>query len=354
LSRRLWATKVGLMEDWIDTAGLIALAVENGYKVSARSLELWRYRGLLPRGRQPKGRAAWLYPPASEPQLLRLLHWREKTRSLDLILVVLWIEGFQINIADARPSLHRFVDALERTVARELKDADDLSAAIDALARKLVGKRGKTAIPRVARMTADERTRAFAYALAFAFNAEDEIARRKGDAVLLERLLGFRTGRSGGLAAIMPLDEDTLRIAGLRSPAKLRTVLDSATDDEFEFVRRIVHVVAVWTPLLIPKFVEQYGAKATPVVEFARKLLDGLHPDYYGFAVIAMLTSLHAKGQAAGELRGQLETITPAAINLDLLASLPTDQRLPALKVLPPGDQREVASELARRKKSTG
>ena len=33
-------------------------------------------------------------------------------------------------------------------------------------------------------MTMDERTRACAYALAFAFNDEGEIARRKGDAVL--------------------------------------------------------------------------------------------------------------------------------------------------------------------------
>ena len=63
-----------MKDDWIDAPGLIALAAEHGYKVSARSLELWRYRGLLPRGEQPTGRAAWLYPPVSKGQLLRLLH----------------------------------------------------------------------------------------------------------------------------------------------------------------------------------------------------------------------------------------------------------------------------------------
>lgn len=209
-----------MKDDWIDAASLIELAAKHDFKVRARSLELWRYRGLLPRGEQPTGRAAWLYPPVSKSQLLRLLHWREKTRSLDLILIALWIEGFKIDIADARASLRAFVDAWEREMTRELDGAGDVSTAIEVLARKFAGKRGKAALPRVARMTMDERIRACAYALAFAFNDEDEIARRKGDAVLLERMLGLRTGRGGGLATVMPLDEDTLRQRACVLPAR--------------------------------------------------------------------------------------------------------------------------------------
>lgn len=338
--------------DWIDAPGLIALAAERGDTISARSLELWRYRGLLPRGEQPAGRVAWLYPPVSKSQLLRLLYWRGKTRSLDLILIALWIEGFPIDVARARASLRAFVDAWERELARELDGADDVSSAIEALARKFAGKRGKAAIPRIARMTADERIRACAYALAFAFNAEEEIARRKDDAVLLERMLGFRTGRSGGLATVMPLDEDTLRLAGLRPPGQLRAMLDSATDDEFEFVRRLLHAIAVWIPLVIPQFIEQHGEQAKPVGELARRLFENLRPEYHAFAATAMLASLHAKGHPADGLRNQLAAATPAAINLDLITMLPKGKRRSAFDQLPAQDQRQVAGELARRRKN--
>ncbi len=298
------------------------------------------------------GRAAWLYPPVSNSQLLRLLHWREKTRSLDLILIALWIEGLKIDITDARASLRAFVDAWEREMTRELDGAGDVSTAIEVLARKFAGKRGKAALPRIARMTMDERIRACAYALAFAFNDEDEIARRKGDAVLLERMLGFRTGRGGGLAAAMPLDEDTLRLAGLRPPGQLRAMLDSATDDEFEFVRRLLHAAVVWIPLVIPQFIEQYGEKAKPVGELTRSMFEDLRPEYHAFAATGMLASLHAKGHPADELRRQLATATPAAITIDLLGTLPSEERRPAFEQLPTHDQQQVAGEFAQRRKN--
>ncbi len=339
-----------MLDDWIDARRLIALAAEQGYTVSARSLELWRYRGLLPRGEQPIGRAAWVYPPVSGSQLLRLLHWRGKTRSLDLVLIALWIEGFQIDIANARTSLRVFVDAWEQEMTRELDGAGDVSSAIEALARKFAGKRGKAALPRIARMTSDERIRACAYALAFAFNDEAEIARRKGDAVLFERMLGLRSGRGGGLATAIPLDGDTLRLAGLRPPGELRAMLDSATDDEFEFVRRLLHAIVVWLPLLIPQFIQHFGEKARPVGDLMHRLFTDLPAEHYAFAAIGMLASLNAKGHAADELRRQLSTVTPVAINLDLLATLEPEKRRHVFEQLPPQDRGQIAGELAKRR----
>jgi hypothetical protein len=335
---------------WVDTAALIAAAAEAGHKVSARSLEQWRYRGLLPRGKQPTGRAAWLYPPASRDQLLRLLHWRAKTRTLDLITVALWVEGFEIDVPHARASLHAFVDAWERELSRELEGANDVSAAIDALARKLAGKRGRAAMPRLARMTADERIRACAYALAFAFNADEEIERRKDDAPLLERMLGFRHGRGGGLASVVPLDEDTLRLAGFRPPDELRDMLDSATSDEFEFVRRLLHAIVVWIPLFIPQFMARYGEKARPLGELARKLFADLPPEHYAFAATAMLASLYANGHPADELRRRLAEATPGTINVEMLGGLPYEERRPAFDRLSTQDQRETAGEIQRRR----
>jgi hypothetical protein len=343
---------MGAMNDagWVDAASLIVLAAENGHKVSARSLEQWRYRGLLPRGKQPVGRTAWLYPPISKSQLLRLLYWRRKTRSLDLIGLALWIEGFEIDVATARASLCAFVDALERELTRELEGLSDVSSAIDALARKVASKRGRAALPRLSRMTVDERVRACGYALAFAFNADEEIQRRKDDAPLLERMLGLRHGRSGGLASVLPLDEDTLRLAGFRPPSELRAMLDSVTDDEFEFIRRLLHATVVWIPLFIPQFIERYGEKARPVGELARKLFADLPPEHYAFAATAMLASLHTKGHTADELRRQLSTVTPVAINLDLLATLEPEKRRHAFDQLPSQDQGQIAGELSRRR----
>jgi hypothetical protein len=254
-----------------------------------------------------------------------LLYWRGKTRSLDLIGLALWVEGFEIGVATARASLRAFVDAWERELARELEGANDVSGAIDALARKFASKRGRAALPRLSRMTADERVRACAYALALAFNAEEEIERRKDDAHLLERMLGFRHGRGGGLAGVLPLDEDTLRLAGFRPPGELRAMLDSATNDEFEFVRRLLHAIVVWVPLFIPQLVAQFGEKARLVGELARKLFADLPPEYYAFAATAMLASLHARGHPADELRRQLVQATQATINLEMLSAHPPE-----------------------------
>jgi hypothetical protein len=339
-----------MLDDWIEARRLIELAAEQGYTVSTRSLELWRYRRLLPRGEQPVGRAAWVYPPVSESQLLRLLHWRGKTRSLDLVLIALWVEGFQIDIVDTRNSLRAFVDAWEQEIARELDGAGDVSSAIEVLARKFAGKRGKGALPRIVRMTSDERIRACAYALAFAFNDEAEIARRKGDAVLFERMLGLRSGRGGGLASAIPIDEDSLRLAGLRPPGELRAMLDSATDDEFEFVRRLLHALVVWLPLLIPQFVQHFGEKARPVGDLMRRLFTDLPAEHYAFATIGMLASLNAKGHAADELRRRLSTVTPVAINLDLLATIEPEKRRRVFEQLPPQDQGQIAGALAKRR----
>jgi hypothetical protein len=230
------------------------------------------------------------------------------------------------------------------------QSADELELVVGGRVEHGVQLAGRTAIPRLARMTADERIRACAYALAFAFNAEEEIERRKDDAPLLERMLGFRHGRGGGLASIVPLDENTLRVAGFRPPSELHAMLDSATDDEFEFVRRLLHAAVVWMPLLVPQFIAQFGEKAKPVGELARKLFADLPPEHYAFAATAMLASLQAKGHPADELRRQLGQVTQGTINLEMLSVLPSEERRSAFKQLPDQDQRDAAGELMRRR----
>jgi len=142
-----------------------------------------------------------------------------------------------------------------------------------------------------------------------------------------------------------------LRLAGFRPPGELRDMLDSATDDEFEFVRRLLHAIVVWIPLFIPQFMAQFGEKARPLGELARKLFADLPPEHYAFAATAMLASLHAKGHPADELRRQLAQATPGTINVEMLSALPTEERRPAFEQLSAQDQREAAGELTRRRK---
>src|ERR1700722_1373782 len=174
-----------------------------------------------------------------------------------------------------------------------------------------------------------------ACAYALAFNAEEEIKRRKDDAPLLERMLGFRHGRGGGLASVLPLDEDTLRVAGFRPPGELRAMRDSTTDAELELVCRLLHAIIAWIPLFIPQFFERFGEKARPLGELARKLLPDLPPERYAFAATAMLASLNAKGHAADDLRRQLSTVTPVATSLNLLATLVPEKRRRAFRPAP-------------------
>src|SRR5947209_1494667 len=99
----------------IDAAGLIAAAANHGFKVSHRSLELWRYRGLLPRGRRSPGtKAGCVYPAHTQAQLLRLLHWRHRTRRLDSVLIALWVDGFDVCPDHARAAMIRIVDSISR------------------------------------------------------------------------------------------------------------------------------------------------------------------------------------------------------------------------------------------------
>ncbi|MGO9490379.1 MAG: hypothetical protein ACLQBB_15310 [Solirubrobacteraceae bacterium] len=316
------------MEDWLQVRDLMELAERDGHSVSARSLELWRYRGLLPRGqRAPTGRAAWRYPPSSGPQLLRLLHWRERTRSLELIRIALWLDGFAIELDGVRDSLLALLEHWTRAIERELGDGD-ITERIELLARKAAGKRGRAALPRKVRMSADERTRACAYALACMLGAEEEIERRRKDAVLLERMLGLRSGRGAAIASFMPLEERTLRMARPPSPEHLRRVLTDAPPEELELVRAALNLATTWAPLLLPALLEQFGARAVALVDVSVELLGNPPPEYKAFAVITLLVSLHARGHAVAELSAQLQQITAAEVDRELFELLPESRRI--------------------------
>lgn len=339
----------------IDAPGLIAAAAAEGFTVSPRSLELWRYRGLLPRPRRAMGtKGAWLYARQTEAQLLRLLRWREQTRRLDVILIGLWVDGFDIRSDDALAAMVRIVDSFSREMLGELGGAEDKSAALERLAHKLASKRGRGGLPRVVRMPASERTRAVAFMLAHLLDLEEEIANRAGDRVLLERMFGLRSGHAGGFAAMLGTDQDPMRIPRLPSRAKLQEMLRAASEEEVELVRRVAHVLVVWIPLLLPSLVDEYGAKAARFQDFMSALGTDPGPDLHAFAAITILMSVHIQAPSIDELRSQLRTFTPAAVNLELLDGIAVERRGEAFTGLPQRDQDELADALRVRRASRG
>jgi hypothetical protein len=339
------------MEGWVDTTALLEAAREQGDEVTARSLELWRYRGLLPRGeRHSQGRAVWLYPPVAVDQLLRLLCWRKQTRSHDLIRIALWVDGFDMDLDTIRGSLAAFSGALWRAVIQELAH-DDPAAGLESLARKLANRRGKFAIPRVVRMSADERTRACAAALAYAFQLDSEMAKRQDDLVLFERMLGLRSGHNGGLVAAMtPGDIPTL-VPKLPSPSQLDASLQNASPEALELARRVTRMTVVWVPLVLPGVLESYGAQAQPVLRMTEEMFSNISPTYYAFSLTLILLALTAGGPNIEDLRGQLAEFTPGAVGVEFLKMLPAGDRANAFHSVPPPERRAVAAEIEKRKR---
>lgn len=342
-------------EDWVDAEALQAAARASGTPVTARQLELWRYRGLLPRPTRHKGgRALWLYPPGTREQLLRLLHWRDRAPSLDLVRVGLWLDGFAIDVEGVRASLVSFVDAWTSMLEREEPPGKrDQVATVDALARRLASMRSRAPLPHLVRMTLVERTRAYGYMVAVMFNATEEIERRRDDAVLLERILGLRSGRADGLSAAMGLDAVSDQLARLPTPDIARRVIAEASDDEYELVRRVVQMMTIWTPVLAALLLNEGGAKAQPFATLMRNFFSDIPPGFYPFLLCVLLVSLHAKDLDQTALRTHVAALASGVVDAELLTELPAGTRRDAFKKLPERTQADVKSELRLRHKST-
>ena len=97
------------VEPRIDTALLIRLATHWGYpEVGSRRLQTFRSEGLLPspptvgwEGQTP----IKIYPPHTPRQLRSLLYWQEKTKNHDELRVVMWLEGYPIELHRVQTSV---------------------------------------------------------------------------------------------------------------------------------------------------------------------------------------------------------------------------------------------------------
>lgn len=349
---------MGVMKDgWTDSVGLIELASEHGHTVTPRSLEDWRYKGLLPRPvRQSKGRAVWLYPPGARRQLLRLLHWHARADTLHAVRIALWVEGFEIDQDSVRDSLRSLLDREAAAAKREPWPAEDLSTAIDLLASSAARMRGRAPFPRVVRMTQKDRTRACAYALALMSGDQQEVERRSDDAKLFERMLGLRSGHAGGLAAeLSPLNGMNIsRLQQLISVEHIGEVIDTASAEEYELVRLIGRAMLLWLPMLLPVMRQLAGQKGAPLVDAGLEMFGDPAAEAYVVSTVGMLVSLHAKAHAGEEIRSLLAGITPGAIDSEIFSFIPAEMRDTLFRQLPSHQRKHLNDELARSRADPG
>jgi hypothetical protein len=314
---------MGLMEGrGLRSADLIALATKHGGKVSARSLENWRYRGLLPRPDQQPGRAVWVYPAGTDDQLLRLLHWRQRTARHDLIRIALWVECFPVDLDLVREDLIAVVDSAAEVVERELQDNQgNLLTSIDAVSRKLAAGRGKAAAPRVARMSKEERERAVTYMLSAALGRREGADPQGDGLMLLERMMGLRRGKGWRDETVIPLPGG-MPIPVLPTPEQARTAIRGARPEEFEIARYAIRMGVVWLPVILPQALGENPFKTQALLELAQRLIDELDPTMYALLTIAILISLGAKNTPIDELREHVKTLAPESLDRELAREL--------------------------------
>ncbi|MFD8911714.1 hypothetical protein [Streptomyces sp. NPDC059575] len=232
---------------------LLRAAMSAGFgTMTERRLEDFRQDGLMPRpvragndGRRP----VWIYPVGSDQQLVQLLRWREHTQNVDVLRVVLWVEGFPVALDAVRASatavlttlLHEVEQDLQTEASRQgLDPVTEQDAVMSAVATTMAAKRGKNALPRPIRVTADERATAVAHLLQiFALGKQPDVTEEEAETI--EKVLGVSPGRRQRVEEADPWltgpASALVDAADFVSLPKMANALADATDSEWEEAR---------------------------------------------------------------------------------------------------------------------
>ena len=254
--------------------------------------------------------------------MLRLLHWRSRSRHHQGILLALWVEGFPIELARVRAGLPHFIDEWEEMARREIMRAGKGSeaTAVAVLGAEMARRRSKAPLPHRARMSLAERERAYAYMAASILGNQEELHIRDLDLPALERLLGLRTGRDGGLSREMGLRNKDGVADRLPTPAQARAALAAAHDDELELARRGVWIMVNLIPTIVKQLLAKDGAKAIDLIDIIDHLFGDPPADALAFLVPTLLVSLRAHGATIEETREHLAALAPAQVGPELAA----------------------------------
>jgi hypothetical protein len=257
--------------DGLESAELVRVAAEAGYRVSIRMLESFRAESLLPRpvrtgyrGRVP----VWTYPSWARQQLLALLSWRDRTKDPRALRMLLWLEGLPIPTETVRESivdgLRDQLEELEQEIAayaqRHGLDPDDRAGrprAVRLLSSEFAAKRGPTALPRHGRVRAVDRARVLELVLRALTDGSQVRATgghaAAGDTAVLKRVLGCAPSEPWRTRAGLPDPGEMFldAVDALAFPNLLQAVRD-AQEADLEKARQLITSLFRWLPLAAP------------------------------------------------------------------------------------------------------
>jgi hypothetical protein len=306
-------------------------------------LELWRYKGLLPhaeRTGQNGTQPTWTYPAEVTGQLHALLRLRATSKDPNVLCAALWFDGYSVETSRARSAmlayLRRMLDDIEKTFARLCKPGDDPSearwAAIEGLARRFAGKRGKNAM-RLNRQSLDDRSRAFALIIGLGLDTPGATARLRSDAPALERAMGIDKGRHYRPDGVEPWvsgppEEGLARFHEVGSLPRLISVMESATDSELDEARATTRT-ALDGVALFSQMADAFAGYSNASGMAAMTLL---HDDpVLRVMMIAFVVSVRRTPALSSNLdalgAALTQSVIPPASKLQALAAMSTEER---------------------------
>lgn len=335
------------MDERLTSAQLLEHAEAEGFAVSERRFEDWRYRGLLPRaersgnsGRTPR----WLYPVETADQLVALCRYREMTKDFDAIRVALWVDGYAIDEQSVRSAtvavLMGMRDRVERALAEESArvgvDAWPLSPeeALDSIALQAAGKHGSQPTPRTIRMPKADRARGIAFMVRL-FMGYD-LDERLTDAKLAEQAMGLSAGRRGS-GFYRWLDGSPEELADLRSIIALPVLVETigtSTDEELARARSFTRAFVQGLPLIALFAEAVLGPRAAGLA--AAKNIDD-QPEFLCLLVPALVAAIrHGYDENLELIQPALNGVaTTVGPRIEEIAALPEPERQQAIQDSP-------------------
>ncbi len=357
----------------LEGADLIRAAAGAGFEVSERMLESFRAQGLIQRPRRTgyRGRAPiWAYPPGTDRQLVAVARWRQHTKSPDLLMVLLWLDGFAIQVPTVREALSRqlksMTAAIQKAISQQARrlglDPDDDAArdqAIDALAKTMASMRGATPVPRRSRVAAADRARAMALIFRM-FGLGQQIEGTPAEAAAVERVMGIApNGRRNSIADSGPWltgpAEELFDAAGIVGLPNLIDTITDATDADLTAARQLVIALVRYLPLMARVIGAMFDEENYNGLAFFAHM--DQNPEFVLFTVpvvLAMLKAgwsenIHAVASALGQvpdMAAQIERVLnmPSATVEANLAGQPDDVREKAHRLIDAGIDGQFSS----------
>lgn len=303
------------------TDEMLAQAKRIDPTATKRTLEELRREGVMPavtRTAQQGKSPVYLNPPGSEKQLEAVLHWRTKSRNPDWLRVLLWVDGWPIDLSRVHASLIKLMRAMQADLIEELAEIGGRvpgaeGDSLKAVAQNLAGRRGKNSvIPRPRNVSTADRVDVIELMLR-SFLGEDAPS-AKADLEPAKQILGInpRKARQQGVPEF-EIDLDDGPMFGDPSQTGLDALIrgiEEASADELREAQLGANVLMVRLPMMA-SLVQAIGGSGSPLELFA---VARDQPQMYLLGV-ALTLALNRSGLGDGiKAIGQSLALTPEQV----------------------------------------